>query len=249
MTRRRRKPRMKRKRLKKEARADIYKRLNGRCAYCGQLITYENMHVEHVQPLVKNGADSRENMLPSCRDCDFLKGERNLEEFRNMLENIATEVFEKKPEYIVAEKFGLIKVTPRPIKFYFETKNIKLDERKMVKMEENKQIIVLLVKPGENPEVREISNCLKSFQKLVDGDIQLVNLTDRIGLICNEYGKILDLELNRYFHLPYFEDRMVGNIVLVGAADETGDFTSLTSKEIAYFTKVFEDCVLHINKI
>ncbi len=124
---------MKRKRLKKEKRADIYKQLNGRCAYCGQLIKYEDMHVEHVQPLAKNGADHPENMLPSCGDCDFLKGERGLEEFRHMLENIATEIFEKKPEYTVAERFGLIKVTPRPIKFYFETKNIKLDIERMMK--------------------------------------------------------------------------------------------------------------------
>lgn len=126
---------MSRKKLNKNRRADIYKSLNGRCAYCGQLIIYDNMQVEHVQPLSRNGTDTKENMLPSCHDCNSLKGNRNLEEFRSMLENMVEDVFKNKLEYIVAEKFGLIKTISQPVKFYFETKNIKLDERKMINNE------------------------------------------------------------------------------------------------------------------
>lgn len=123
---------MMRRRISKNKRADIYKSLNGRCAYCGQLIVYDNMHVEHVQPLSKNGADCEENMLPSCNDCDTIKADRGLEEFRNMLQGMVNDVFKNRLEYVVAEKFGLIKTTSHPVKFYFETKNIKLDERKMI---------------------------------------------------------------------------------------------------------------------
>lgn len=124
---------MTRKRLKQRDRADIYKSLNGRCAYCGQLIAYKDMHVEHVQPLVKNGADCFANMLPSCSDCDTLKGDCGLEEFRHKLENIENEILQKKLEYRVMEKFGIIKISPQPIKFYFETKNIKLNPERMIK--------------------------------------------------------------------------------------------------------------------
>ena len=123
---------MTRRRLSKNKRADIYKSLNGRCAYCGELIVYDNMQVEHVQPLSKNGTDIEENMLPSCNDCNTLKADRSLEEFRSMLENIVNDIFKNKFEYVVAEKFGLIKTISQPVKFYFETKNIKLDERKMI---------------------------------------------------------------------------------------------------------------------
>lgn len=123
---------MKRKRFSKEIREDIYKSLNGRCAYCGELIHYNSMHMEHVYPLGQNGADRIENLLPSCPDCDTLKDNRNLEEFRSLLENLTDEIL-KDNRYRVAEKFGLIKLHPRPVKFYFETKNIQLDERKMIK--------------------------------------------------------------------------------------------------------------------
>ena len=126
---------MARKKLSKNKRADIYKSLNGRCAYCGELIVYDNMQVEHVQPLSRNGADIEENMLPSCHDCNTIKDNRNLEEFRSMLENMVEDVFKSRSEYIVAEKFGLIKTISQPVKFYFETKNIKLDERKMINSE------------------------------------------------------------------------------------------------------------------
>lgn len=123
---------MKRKRFKKGTREDIYKSLNGRCAYCGELIHYGDMHMEHVYPLGQNGADRIENLLPSCPDCDTLKDNRNLEEFRALLENLANEIT-KDTKYRVAKKFGLVKVWSRPIRFYFETKNIQLDERKMIK--------------------------------------------------------------------------------------------------------------------
>ena len=119
----------KRKRFKKSKRVAKYKALNGRCAYCGQLISYKNMQLEHVQPLVQDGADKMKNILPSCKECNYMKGERNLEEFRFFLENAIYDVLDTVPEYVIAKKFGLIKSNEknRSIKFYFETKNFKLD--------------------------------------------------------------------------------------------------------------------------
>ena len=44
--------------------------------------------------------------------------------------------------------------------------------------------------------VTNISNTLKNLQKLVDGNIETVRITDSVILICNEEGVILDLPHN-----------------------------------------------------
>lgn len=110
----------KRKQPSKAVRQQVYQMFDGRCAYCGQPIAYEDMQVDHVVPVVKGGANAVENYLPACRMCNFYKSTYTVEYLRKMLSKIPQEL-KKDIRFRLAVAYGLIKVTDRPVKFFFET--------------------------------------------------------------------------------------------------------------------------------
>lgn len=83
------------------------------------------------------------------------------------------------------------------------------------------KIKVIIKRPDEEfGHVCNISNSLENLQKTVGGYIEAVPLTDKIVIICNEDGKLLQLEHN--FFLPF--DRMVGTVIICGVdGDEFSD--------------------------
>ena len=81
-----------RRKLTKDERMAVYRKTNGRCAYCGCVLEYKDMQVDHIIPIngwSEQGEDTMDNMLPACRSCN-------------------------------AVRFGLVTPTPHPVKFYFE---------------------------------------------------------------------------------------------------------------------------------
>lgn len=68
--------------------------------------------------------------------------------------------------------------------------------------------------------VTNISNTLKNLQKLVDGNIEPVRITDGCILLCNEEGVILDLPHNLIVGRPPFHHSIVGDVVVVGVDGE-----------------------------
>ena len=57
---------------------------------------------------------------------------------------------------------------------------------------------ILVVKPGMEPAVQEISGDLRSMQEIVGGTIEaLYPWEDPVALVCNDEGKLLGLPLNR----------------------------------------------------
>lgn len=103
------------------------------------------------------------------------------------------------------------------------------------------EVTILFMEPTKNPELRVIPDELKSYQELVGGSIEMVRILPDIALICNKEGKLLDFTPNRHFHLPFFKDIVVGNIVFVKISDETGEFVSLTAKDIERLNQAFSD--------
>lgn len=60
------------------------------------------------------------------------------------------------------------------------------------------KINVLLVRPGQAPEMVEIENTLEVMQSVVGGDIEeYMPFEDEVAIICNEEGKLTGLPLNR----------------------------------------------------
>lgn len=88
------------KRLSKEERLRVYNKYEGHCAYCGKLIGYKDMQVDHLIPLRnwdKSKSDDElwdfENLMPSCRSCNHYKRANNLEAFREMIETIPSKLY------------------------------------------------------------------------------------------------------------------------------------------------------------
>lgn len=115
----------KRTRIPFEIRDELYKKYSGHCAYCGRHIEYSEMQVDHVESHYRHlGEDRIENYLPSCRDCNGLKSDYLLEEFRNVLIPECAKkakVGANTRNERIAKAYHLSKNATNPkIEFYFE---------------------------------------------------------------------------------------------------------------------------------
>ena len=66
-----------RKNMPKALRLMVYAKCGGRCAYCGNPIKYEDMQVDHLEPLKGDLSTSETdvlgNLMPSCPVCNRKK--------------------------------------------------------------------------------------------------------------------------------------------------------------------------------
>lgn len=109
-----------RKRITPSERQCIYNKYNGRCAYCGQLITRKAFHVDHIKSLHKGDAGALDNMLPSCGSCRRYKSSYDLETFRRMLTKLPDRLRQESCDYKMALRFGMVAEHQEPPRFYFE---------------------------------------------------------------------------------------------------------------------------------
>ena len=129
---------MKRKRLSKDTREEVYAKYNGHCAYCGKEIDIKDMQIDHMIPfansmygseedrekveqmIVDGTIDDIDNLMPSCRSCNFYKGGCGVESLRKkiltQLEHSCRSTFQTR----LAMQYGMITYTPWDGKFYFE---------------------------------------------------------------------------------------------------------------------------------
>lgn len=123
----------KHKTIPKKTRQEVYHKYNHRCAYCGCDLEYKDMQVDHVKSVyantdIKQTMNSEEmydieNLMPSCRQCNFYKSSMQLEDFRERLATTMMENIRKEFTYRLALKYGLIEEYIKPIRFYFEKVN------------------------------------------------------------------------------------------------------------------------------
>lgn len=97
-----------------------------------------------------------------------------------------------------------------------------------------KSILVAVRQPGEGQfEKKLVDNTLETFQSLVGGYIETVQLPEGILAIVNEEGLLLDLD----FNLTINGYHLFGPVVLVRVDGE--DFGSLTEQQLDW---VAENC-------
>jgi hypothetical protein len=62
---------------------------NGRCWYCGRVPKsgdpMEKLCIDHVVPRIHGGSNTDDNLVPACRQCNVIKGDRSLEKFRVLM--------------------------------------------------------------------------------------------------------------------------------------------------------------------
>ena len=122
--------------MKREIRELVYKKYNGKCAYCGKEIEYKEMQVDHIFPQKRkhwlksdgmkkmenlnfNNINDFENLNPACRRCNHYKRALTLNDFRKLLLSLHERI---EKQYIdkVAIDYGVIILKPFDGKFYFE---------------------------------------------------------------------------------------------------------------------------------
>ena len=108
-----------RKAPSKETREKVYAMFGGRCAYCGKPITPKQMRVDHVIPIYSGGPNDISNYMPSCQDCNHIKGAEDIENLRETVTNFLRTI-KKDIRYRMLLAYGLIQETPHEIEFLFE---------------------------------------------------------------------------------------------------------------------------------
>lgn len=109
-----------RRKLSGSERQQVYKKCNGRCAYCGCDLEYKNMQVDHAKPLKIGGIDDISNMLPACRSCNHYKATLDVEGYRRYLAGIAHRLMRDSIPFQTAMRFGIVKHMGDNVTFYFE---------------------------------------------------------------------------------------------------------------------------------
>lgn len=51
------------------------------CHWCGKRIPKGRRTIDHIHPICRKGAHSRENLVPACKGCNSAKGAKTAEEF------------------------------------------------------------------------------------------------------------------------------------------------------------------------
>lgn len=110
---------MRRKRLRTEDRRVIYQKCNGHCAYCGCNLKFEDMQIDHMIPLRRDGVDTMENMLPACKSCNHYKSTLTAEEFRDYVSEIPDRLQRDSVPYRVGIRFGILNASNK-VEFFFE---------------------------------------------------------------------------------------------------------------------------------
>jgi predicted RNA-binding Zn-ribbon protein involved in translation (DUF1610 family) len=132
---------MKRKPIPKETRQKVWEKYQGRCAYCGKEIKYEEMQVDHAIPFAgewygrntekvrqmidDNSINDFSNLMPACRACNFYKGGGDIESLRYSVLNQLSVSCRSTFQTRLAIQYGMIEYHPWDGKFYFEKQDAK----------------------------------------------------------------------------------------------------------------------------
>lgn len=101
-------------------RQKVFNKYNGHCAYCGRIIEYKEMQVDHLIPQRNGGTDNIDNLMPSCRICNHYKRAESLETFRTWISTIPVKLGEREYIYKVGMAYGFYDSEPKEVKFFFE---------------------------------------------------------------------------------------------------------------------------------
>lgn len=121
--------------MKKADRVLILSKTNGVCFYCGENLE-GRWHADHFHPIRRNSdgtmehpeRDKIENMIPACASCNKLKSSLNVECLRKYIEGFVSSLNKYTNQYKFAKRYGQIKETVQPVKFWFEKNNYDMAE-------------------------------------------------------------------------------------------------------------------------
>ena len=120
-----------RKTISKSLREMVFKKTNGRCGYCGDVlmtIPSRRWHIDHMHPLSRSGGNEIDNLIAACFPCNNLKHNGTVNDFRRQVGNQINRLLDN-VNYRTALRYGLINYTPKEIVFYFERLGVECDSK------------------------------------------------------------------------------------------------------------------------
>lgn len=84
----------------------------------------------------------------------------------------------------------------------------------------------------------DIENTLEEFQSIVEGNIEVIRISDDVLAVLNECGKFNGLKPSRLWKVNDNLDIIHGNIVCV-RSDNDGNFVSIQNEDIAVINECF----------
>ena len=88
----------------------------------------------------------------------------------------------------------------------------------------------------KEPKVEYIENTLDGMQRVVGDLIEEIDLNDNTVLVCNEEGKLMNLQANRRVG----RDVIAGTFFIAGD-DESEDLVSLTDEQVNEYKERFHE--------
>lgn len=111
----------KRKQFSRTTKEVVLHKFGDRCSYCGCPLTIKTMQVDHVCPVDIYGDNHGiDNLLPSCRCCNFFKSNDSITSFRRHLMRMVGTMHRRDSLFRMMERFGFIDITRPPVHFWFE---------------------------------------------------------------------------------------------------------------------------------
>ncbi|OGS69042.1 MAG: hypothetical protein A3F91_03400 [Flavobacteria bacterium RIFCSPLOWO2_12_FULL_35_11] len=119
--------------MNKETREKVWLKYRKHCAYCGTIIEYKQMQVDHIvarwhdyteeqcnKYCLDKGSNELHNLNPSCARCNRWKGTMNIETFRKEIQKQLERLRRDSNQYRMALDYKMIRENNKPITFYFE---------------------------------------------------------------------------------------------------------------------------------
>lgn len=97
----------------------VYEKFNGHCSYCGKKLNFDDMQIDHHVPKNKNGGSDIHNLYPSCQNCNLLKYDLSIEDFRKKIESMFTSLMDH-PHIRIMHQLGFVNFTHGPVVFFYE---------------------------------------------------------------------------------------------------------------------------------
>lgn len=192
---------------------------------------YENLMAGRISALDEKLAalgQTQEDYLPS--EIEKFKDATSYEEFLDVAPQTIREAIENPDQSHVDEMLA-----------FAEQANREYEAELYGQTAAPEKLTVLVVEPMKEPYVKEIDPGLHALQAEVGGDIAAsYPFDDPVGLVLNDEGKFIGLDLNRSLRDEHGEiyDIVAGTFLVVGLGPES--FSSLSPDMIQKYTEQFK---------
>ena len=193
---------------------------------------YENLMAGRISALDEKLAalgQTQEDYLPS--EIEKFKDATGYEEFLDVDPQVIREAIENPDQSHVDEMLAFAEQANREYEAELYGQQAVAPEK----------LTVLVVEPMKEPYVKEIDPGLHALQAEVGGDIAAsYPFDDSVGLVLNDEGKLIGLDLNRSLRDEHGEiyDIVAGTFLVVGLGPES--FASLPPDMIQKYTEQFK---------